>query len=196
MAFALKWHFSHWYSPFGEAMNMTAKLAISHYEIRVSNLEAMETFYTQILGFIVTDRSSIPRGPVFLSSSPDEHYQIILTPNKRIAKQPTHLDHIAFRVGTLKELRSYHNILKAHLVAFETVSHGSSWSIYLKDPEANQLEIFTDTPWFVEQPTRFPINLMLPDKDLLKETEDRVKSLVGFKPINDWSEEHLKQFEE
>ena len=50
---------------------------LSHLEIVVGEIEPMEHFYTQSLGFEVTDRSA-HRGDgemVFLSQDPNEHHQ-------------------------------------------------------------------------------------------------------------------------
>lgn len=34
-------------------------------------------------------------------------------------------------------------------------------SIYARDPEGNRLEIFIDTPWYVDQPMRVPVDFGL-----------------------------------
>ena len=70
--------------------------------------------------------------------------------------------------------------------AIETVSHGTSWSIYLRDPEGNRLELFVDTPWHVDQPLRFPIDLSLTDDELIAWTEKRISALAGFQPARGW----------
>ena len=54
-------------------------LSFSHLGFFVHDLERMERFYTDILGFVATDRG-IARGRplVFLSRDPREHHQIVL----------------------------------------------------------------------------------------------------------------------
>nr|MBX2846828.1 hypothetical protein [Acidiferrobacterales bacterium] len=55
-------------------------IALSHFEIFVENVTLMENFYTQCLGLVVTDRGEGQDGMVFLSNSPQEHHQLVLTP--------------------------------------------------------------------------------------------------------------------
>ena len=63
-------------------------ISISHFEIKVRDLPGMEAFYTDTLGFRVTDRSpeDSSRGGhrmVFLSQNPGEHHQIVLNEANR-----------------------------------------------------------------------------------------------------------------
>jgi catechol-2,3-dioxygenase len=150
--------------------------AVSHLEFRVRDLAAMEAFYTQALGFVVTDRGAGEAGMVFLSRSPAEHHQIVLNPvGKDAAGAPDRLDHVAFRLSALAELRALHGALETAAAArLETVSHGNSWSVYCLDPEGNRLELFVDTPWHVDQPVRFAIDLALPDAALAAATEAEI----------------------
>ena len=60
---------------------------VSHFEIRARDRAAMEKFYTEVLGFIVTDRGLLTPAPAGaradlpVSHSPDEHHQIVLIPS-------------------------------------------------------------------------------------------------------------------
>jgi catechol 2,3-dioxygenase len=170
--------------------------AVSHLEFRVRDAAAMETFYTGALGFVVTDRGEGPDGMVFLSRSPDEHHQIVLNPVGDKAGEPDRLDHVAFRVDTLADLRRLHRALEAADAArLETVSHGNTWSIYFLDPEGNRLELFVDTPWHVDQPVRFPVDLSLPDDMLAAATEAEIRKRNGFRGIDAWRNEHKERIE-
>jgi catechol-2,3-dioxygenase len=166
-------------------------IALSHFEIRARDLARLEAFYTRVLGFVVTDRGAPGAGEmVFLSANPGEHHQIVLAAAEDGAFASGSLDHLAFRVADLGALRRYHQALEAYgEVPIETVSHGTSWSIYLRDPEGNRLELFVDTPWHVAQPLRFPIDLSLPDDELIAETEMRISALEGFQPARGWFRE-------
>jgi len=171
-----------------------SSFAISHLEFRVRNVAPMEAFYTQALGFIVTDRGEGTDGMVFLSHSADEHHQIVLNPVGDKAGAPDRLDHVAFRVGTLDALRGFHRALEAADAArLETVSHGNTWSIYFLDPEGNRLELFVDTPWHVDQPTRFAIDLTLSDDELAAATEAEIRKRKSFRGIDAWRNEHHKR---
>lgn len=153
---------------------------LSHLEIVVEEMEPMERFYIDLLGFEVTDRSE-RRGDgemVFFSQDPDEHHQLVLRQSVREAARPELLDHIAFRVGSLTDLRVVLGAaVESQLEHIETVSHGSTWSIYVRDPEANRVEFFVDTPWPVAQPCRFDIDLSLSDAELVTWTENQLQRL-------------------
>jgi catechol-2,3-dioxygenase len=177
-----------------ERMAQTPKLSLSHLELCVKDVERMERFYCEVLGFMATDRGEGTSAMVFLSRSPDEHHQIVLSPGGD--GRPGVLDHVALRVDTLAALRTIFDRLKScDDVDFETVSHGTTWSIYLKDPEGNRVEVFTDTPWHVDQPVRFSVDLNLTDEDLARETVERIRSLPGFSALEAWRDAHHKRFD-
>ena len=166
-------------------------ISLSHFEIYVRDVVIMEEFYTRYLGFVITDRGEGDNGMVFLSRNPHEHHQLVLTPRQSHKPVESPLDHIAFRVDSIANLRVFHQSLLSSSTIFQTVSHGTTWSIYFLDPEGNRLEIFTDTPWHVNQPCRFEIDLELSDEELLEFTEHRIKDLPGFKAVADWRESHI-----
>ncbi len=173
-------------------MTATPNLCLSHLELRVKDVRLMEAFYTEVLGFVATDRGEGENAMVFLSRSPDEHHQIVLSPGGD--GKPGVLDHVALRVDTLDRLKSVFKRLKSRDdVSFETVSHGTTWSIYTQDPEGNRVEVFTDTPWHVAQPVRFAIDLDLSAEELLRLTEDAIKTRPGFGPLKSWQEAHRKR---
>jgi len=153
---------------------------LSHLEIVVDDLGPMEHFYTGLLGFGVTDRS-VRTGDgemVFLSQDPEEHHQVVLRQAERGSQSNTLLDHVAFRTASLADLRIFHEeAMEAGVDNIETVSHGSTWSVYVRDPEANRVEFFVDTPWPVAQPCRFEIDLSLSDADLVDSTEANLREL-------------------
>lgn len=158
--------------------------ALSHFELPVSDLASMEDFYVRILGFAVTDRGAPGRGEmVFLSRDPSEHHQLVLRQAAGAGDGPRTVDHFAFRVDSLAVLRGVHGGLAAEPgLAFATVSHGTTWSLYFHDPEGNRLEVFADTPWHVDQPVRFEVDLALPDDALTRATEAAIRDRPGFRP--------------
>ncbi len=174
-------------------MSDLPNLTVSHFELRVKDVKQMERFYTNVLGFIATDRGKGKNAMVFLSRSPDEHHQIVLSPGGD--GTPGALDHIALRVDSLDALRQIHSKLKSRKECqFETVSHGTTWSVYLHDPEGNRVEIFADTPWHVAQPVRFDIDLELPDQELLRVTEEAIQERSQFEPSAAWRQRHRDRF--
>lgn len=163
-------------------------IALSHFEIKARDLPRMEAFYTGVLGFVATDRSA-EGTMVFLSADPREHHQIVLARAAEGDFAAGSLDHLAFRVADLAALRRHHEALQDHGgLAVETVSHGTSWSVYFRDPEGNRLELFVDTPWHVAQPLRFPIDLSMSDDALIAWTEQRISGHADFQPAAGWFE--------
>lgn len=166
-------------------------LALSHIELFVTDLTKMEKFYQQRLGFVITDRSEGDQGMVFMSRNSREHHQIVLSPNTRNRHGNSPIDHISFRVQTLTELKTYYQSLcQDDELQIQTVSHGTTWSIYFHDPEGNRFEIFTDTPWHVNQPCKFKINLTLDNDALHHYTEQYIQHLPGFQNLKLWQESH------
>jgi len=163
--------------------------------IHVTDMVRMEDFYTRMLGFAVTDRGELetPRGPValvFLSRDPKEHHQIVLASGRPGALPFNPINQISFRMAEFAGLREMHRRLKAEKVAeLAPVSHGNALSVYFRDPEGNRIELFIDTPWYVQQPLRVPLDMDLPDGELWKWAEAHARALPGFKPVDDWRTE-------
>ena len=167
-------------------------LALSHFELYVRDVQRMEAFYTGCLGFVVTDRGEGAGGMVFLSRSAKEHHQLVLNPRASRQAVESPVDHISFRVATLASVRLFHSALVPGAgIPVDSVSHGTTWSIYFRDPENNRLEIFTDTPWHVDQPCKFPIDLQLSDQALHAFTEDKIRRLPGFRSAEQWHQAHI-----
>lgn len=166
-------------------------ILLSHIELYVQDIVQMEKFYTETLGFVITDRGAGENGLVFLSRSPDEHHQIVLNPVASTGNVKSPVDHFSFRVSKLEELRSFYNALTSgSAVKVQTVSHGSTWSIYFCDPENNRFEIFTDTPWYVNQPCKFAVDFNLSDAELIEYTHNKIQSMPGYKAANKWQQSH------
>jgi catechol 2,3-dioxygenase-like lactoylglutathione lyase family enzyme len=181
------------------AMNYT----VSHFEIRVRDSAAMEKFYTEVLGFAVTDRGLLARGPaagrelVFMSHSPEEHHQIVLIPSETPAGAGSGIGHVAFRVDSLDEVRRvFEKVRVLPHAKPEPVSHANTWSVYFRDPEDNRIEVFTQTPWHATQPCRFDVDYDLPDAALKEATLASARRLDGFTTTEAWQENFVKRFEE
>jgi len=181
----------------GETMSYT----VSHFEIRARDQQVMERFYTEVLGFIVSDRGVLTAGPaagrelIFLSHSPDEHHQIVLIPSD-VTDQGGGIGHVAFRVDSLDEVRRvYEKVRELPCAKPEPVSHGNTWSVYFRDPENNRIEVFTQTPWHTTQPCRFEVNYDQDDVELKAATHAAAAKLAGFTTTEDWHQEFNRRFE-
>lgn len=167
-------------------MNPAPRMAFSHIGLYVSDMVSMVEFYTDVLGFSVTDRANI-RGAdvVFLSRNPDEHHQIVLVPGREPGG-PSTVNQISFRVISIAELRRLHAEVRTRNVAgLNPTNHGGSWSIYFLDPEGNRIELFAPTSWYVP-PISVPLDMALSDDEIYKRTEDTVKSTPGHMRRTEW----------
>ncbi len=178
---------------------------VSHFEIRARDPAALAEFYTEVLGFIVSDRGVLDRGPakgrelIFLSHSPEEHHQIVLIPAEAGAAASNvggGIGHVAFRVDSLDEVRRvYEKVRELPHAKPEPVSHANTWSVYFRDPEDNRIEIFTQTPWHATQPCRFDVDYDQPDEKLKDATLASARALKGFTQGDTWQEAFTQDFE-
>jgi catechol-2,3-dioxygenase len=167
-------------------------IALSHFELYVNDVVSMEAFYTRYLGFVVTDRGAGTTGMVFMSRNPGEHHQLVLNPRQLESTSESPVDHISFRVDSLASLRRFHESLTTSSAELQTVSHGTSWSLYFRDPENNRLELFADTPWHVDQPCRFEIDFQLSNQRLIDFTRASIEDLPGFGDVDIWRSAHAQ----
>jgi catechol 2,3-dioxygenase len=131
------------------------QLSWSHVVLNVRDSAKILDFYTQTLGFSISERGPIvENGPeiVFLSQDADEHHQLAVV-DSRTDKDPSNaLNHLAFRVASFDQVKALKDKLDATNTKYRPLSHGNTLSLYFADPEGNGLEVFWDTPWHVSQP--------------------------------------------
>jgi catechol-2,3-dioxygenase len=153
----------------------------------VADPARMEDFYTRVLGFAVTDRGNLgSTNIVFLSRDPGEHHQIILA-SGRPDGGFNPINQISFRMAEFAGLREMHRRLAVEKVRdLYPVSHGNALSVYFLDPEGNRIELFVDTPWYVQQPLRVPMDMQLSDAQIWAWAEAEARKLPGFQPVERW----------
>jgi catechol 2,3-dioxygenase-like lactoylglutathione lyase family enzyme len=175
------------------------QLRFSHVGFFVRDLERMADFYSRVLGFTITDRGNLetPRGTVglvFLSRDPTEHHQIALVSGRPEELPFNPINQISFRMADFAGLREMHRRIQGEAVSeIAPVSHGNALSVYFLDPEGNRVELFVDTPWYVTQPLRIPMDLSLSDEALWKWAEENARKLPGFRPVEEWRAELEKR---
>lgn len=174
-------------------------LSFSHMGFFVHDLVRMEYFYARVLGFTVTDRGPLmgPAGPmnlVFLSRDPDEHHQIVLISGRPDVLASNPINQISFKADSLATLKAMHRRLQEE-GAREVipVTHGNAISVYALDPEGNRVELYIDTPWYVEQPMRVPVDLALDEAALMTTVEAHARTLPGFRPRAEWRAEMARR---
>ena len=177
------------------ASTKSLRLAFSHIGLFVTDLAAMEDFYSRVMGFTVTDRGKLPTPQgfvnlVFLSRDPAEHHQIVLASGRPADLQFNVVNQVSFRVPDLATVKLFHQAIRGERVSeIAPVTHGNAISLYFRDPEGNRLEVFMDTPWYCSQPCREKLDLSKPDDEIMAWTERLASALPGFKPREAWMAE-------
>jgi catechol 2,3-dioxygenase len=162
----------------------------------------MLDFYTKVLGFRITDRGPIGGADspeiVFMSQVETDHHQIAFMAGGRDENPPNSVNHFAFRVDSLDDVKEMNRRLQedGRVENRLPLAHGNTWSIYFADPEGNGLEIFCDTPWHVRQPQG---KVWDPDKsndEIIEETRVAFEKEPEFGPIEDFYTAHAEKMVE
>lgn len=178
-------------------------LVFSHFGITVRDLDKMYRFYTEVLGFVESDRGSAAGLElVFLTRDPTEHHQIVLSTGRPENIPPNTLNtmvgpcihHISFRMATLGDLRDiYARLGKGGATGLHPGNHGVMWAIYAHDPEGNTLEFYVNTPWYVKQPLLDPLDFSKTDDEIVALTKKLCENGPGYEPIGAWRERIAKR---
>jgi hypothetical protein len=163
----------------------------------------MEDFYTRVLEFTVTDRGRLPASEpgkfvdlVFTSRDPDEHHQIVLVTGRPAQIDFNVINQLSLRADSLATLRGmYRRFVDEKVANLVAITHGNAISVYGLDPEATRIEMYIDTPWYVTQPTRAPVDFSLDDIALMKWVEQHARSLPGFRPREQWRAEMARRMD-
>jgi len=169
---------------------MSFGLTLSHVGVHVTDMPKMVDFYTGFLGFAVSDRGELSGGRgeiVFMTRDPREHHQFVLASGRPADLPYNIVNQLSFRVDSLDTLREMQRQLRDEQgTELGPVSHGNALSLYLHDPEKNRVELLIDTPWYVPQPCRIPVDLSLSDDELWATLESQARALPGFKTREAW----------
>ena len=125
---------------------------IGHVVLNCTDLERSVRFYTEVLGFQVSDvypPEMMPGGMVFLRFNPD-HHGIALVGSMTQAAPNVELNHVAFEVATLDEVLLAREHLRKHQVKIDFEGRrraGVQIAVEFRDPDNHRLEIY----WGVDQ---------------------------------------------
>ncbi len=120
---------------------------LQHLVLWVSDVDRSVRFYRDVLGFEV--KSRLP-GAAFLRipGSPDDHHLGLFEqtgvprPDERVAR----MYHSAWEVGDITDLvRARQRLIEARALV-GSANHGVSLSLYAKDPDGLEFEIFWTVP--------------------------------------------------
>jgi catechol 2,3-dioxygenase-like lactoylglutathione lyase family enzyme len=125
---------------------------LGHVVLNVRDLERSVDFYTQKLGFSVTDvypAEMVPGGMVFMRCNAD-HHGVALVGSLDAPSRSHELNHLAFEVPTLDEVLRARDHLRRLGVTIDFEGRrraGCQIAIEFRDPDGHRLEIY----WGVDQ---------------------------------------------
>ncbi len=173
------------------------RLTLGHFTLAARDLDKLVAFYQDTLGFQVTNRGPVGDDAeiVFLSQDPAFHHQIAMVAG---VPAPEHafvmVDHVAFRTGTLDDLRTLRAALvEAGIEKVIPICHGNAWSLYFNDPEGNGIECYVDSPFHVAQPQGKGYDLDASDEQIVATTREEFGAEPEFGPMADWQKAFAKR---
>jgi catechol 2,3-dioxygenase len=120
---------------------------IGHVVLNCSDIDLSVRFYTEVLGFKVSDwypESMVPGRMCFMRFDPD-HHGVALVGSMKGASPNIELNHIAFEVATLDEVVAARNHLRRAGVPIDFEGRrraGVQIAVEFRDPDGHRLEIF------------------------------------------------------
>lgn len=165
-------------------MSTQPRPRIGHIGLNIRDADVMKDFYTQVMGFTVTDHGPHPVNScpmLFLSTNPEEHHEIVLIGGRPDDADYSAAQQLSFLLESLDELREMRDRLVAAGVDINRYAcHGNAWSIYFSDPEGNYLELYVHTPWYVPQPYGDDFDLDESNDEIIRKTEALCRNDAGF----------------
>ena len=124
---------------------------LGHVVFYVREMKRSLAFYRNLLGFELVGEMKHPLNAVALTSGRTHHEILLIEVGAAPPPQKGHrlgLYHIGIKMGdSLDELRTVRNELnEAGVLISEMSDHTVSQSLYLEDPDGNEVELYVDDP--------------------------------------------------
>ena len=122
---------------------------LGHVNIYVRDAERSRKWYSELLG--LHTYHTRPGSAAFLAADLDQSHEVALMQLGPHAPGPQKgqvgLNHMAWRVETLDDLKEFYHRIKSLGVPIERVAdHGVSLGIYFRDPDGNGIEVYYELP--------------------------------------------------
>jgi catechol-2,3-dioxygenase len=156
---------------------MTAKAQFGHMALPAQDPAAQAAFYQRLLGLRLRLQGTLPQlgDFVFLSDSTDNSRPLTLAFTTRAEAR-----HVAWEVESLAALQDFYTDAKAQdAQILYALDHGVTLSLYLRDPEGNNVEVYWLTGRAADGAYADPVDLALleqPEEVLLAQLNARVRS--------------------
>jgi catechol 2,3-dioxygenase len=160
----------------------------THVGIYVRDMDKMIEWYTRVLGLMLTDRGPYYRGGeiAFMSRKEDEHHQVVFASGRK-PDAPTSINQMSFLLQDLETLKAFHDALKSEgIQGMDPINHGNAWSLYFPDPEGNRVELYSVTPWHVQQPFADKLDLNETPHQIREKTLKLIASDPSHCPRPEW----------
>ena len=125
---------------------------IGHVVLNCIDMERSVKFYTEVLGFMVSDvypPDMVPGGMVFMRCNAD-HHGVALVGSMAAPSSHVELNHMAFEVASLDEVVLARDHLRRHGIQIDFEGRrraGVQIAVEFRDPDGHRLEIY----WGLDQ---------------------------------------------
>jgi len=138
-------------------------VSLDHVNIFVRNAERSHRWYTEIFGLHTQDvmhhEGTERMRAAFLACDPGHAHDIALFEVGEDAPGPEKghvgLNHVAWRMGSLDDLKEIYQRLEDKGVPTRVADHTVSLGVYFSDPDGNGLEVYYELPrseWHRDRP--------------------------------------------
>lgn len=165
------------------------KANFRHVGVPAFDPDVLGEFYTRWFAMVVSDAGSgiaDNARVVFMTADPLEHHQIAFA---NLRQKGSHgMQQLSFVYESLDDLKQLAiDFAAAGVPILQQKNHGNTWSVYVGDPEGNRIECYTPTPWYVPQPTWWPMDLLTESVETIEQrTRETAQSTPGFMTRQEW----------